>query len=724
MLLCIGLLVFSFISVTQPKRPSKATLSVEISAPSDGILVENGGRFIVSGDIFCQKGDAGNVDSYIQYSIGEGSSDFKTIDSSKFQVIVGDHPQSQYLLQDESYSVFWELEGSPGTYELRIYGEANPAKPGVSESRTVTIEGPSPPPDIETIDSGYQDPIIGFGTATGTYVNTYFEDGSYEVLAEEKNKQGTRKPVDDTTELGWIFVFENLQARQNTMLSIFGHAIFPSEDTDSKFVFQILSDDSWVPILEYRNTDVDRLRTAHIPDDSSTTILLRVIDDDQTVGNKIISSLFIDQAFISYEHTNEYNIADFDGGVASRGVKVGDVDNDGENEIAVLLGVQPGIGQIRVYEYDSGSWNGQIIAENAVGGWELAIGDVDNDQLNEIVVGYLVDNQGYELRYYEFDGFSWIEQNIANPDVPITAVVIGDIDHDGLNEVAAGFLRQEPGYELRYYKYESGIWKAYNIEANLHECDGLEITDINHDGVTELVYAGYAGGGYQVLSYYAFSSGLWTRYDILNPPTSWSIDAGDVDNDGKNEIAWGAYGLSTYQDEVRVYKCENDNWNEYVVSDVPGGWTSETHGTDINHVAIGDLDNDGFNELAIGLSDTLTRSSHQTIRYYEFDTGNWIEYNVSDPDVTVEVVEIGDVDNDGKNELLVGLGSTLFELRYYEVNSQQSPIHNSEILTAGGLVIEDQSLSDSDFASRWQIPQNQIIILDLQAKSRPRACLC
>jgi len=677
---CIGLLIFTSITIAQSKRPPKATLSVEITTPSDGIIVENEGSFIVSGTIVSRRGDAGDVDSYVQYSIGEGTSDFNTVDGSTFQIIVGDHPQSQNLLRDESYSVFWELKGSPGAYEIRIFSEAILAKDGSSESRTVIIEGPPPPPDIETIDNEYQDPETGFGTASGTYVNTYLEDGSYEILSEEKNTHGTRKPVDDTTEMGWIFVFKDLPTRQNTVFTIIGHAEFPSDDSDSKFYFQIQSGDSWIPILEYQNRDVDRLITANIPDDSSTIIILRVLDNDQTLGNKIISQLYIDQAYINFEQTNEFNIADIDGGIGSRGVKIGDVDNDGENEISVLLGTPSGSWEIRVYEFNSGNWDEQIIADNSVGGWELAIGDVDNDLLNEIVVGFTIDSQGYELRYYEFDGSSWIEHNIANPDAAITSLVIGDVDHDGLNEVAAGFLAQGTGYELRYYKYESGGWSAYNVENNLHECDGLEIADIDHDGVTELVYAGYGGGGYQVLSYYKYFSDSWTRYDILNTPTSWGIDAGDVDNDGNIEIAWGAYGLGAYQDEVRVYKYESNEWHEYIVSDVTGGWTSETHGTDIKHVAIGDLDNDGLNELAIGLEDTPTRPSHQTIRYYEFDSGTWIEYNVSDPDATVEVVEIGDIDNDGENELLIGLSPTLFELRYYEIEDYQTPLYTTEIL--------------------------------------------
>ena len=52
------------------------------------------------------------------------------------------------------------------------------------------------------------DPTIGFGMATGDYASTYGADGLYEILAEEQNTWGTKKPVDDTMELGWIFTYD------------------------------------------------------------------------------------------------------------------------------------------------------------------------------------------------------------------------------------------------------------------------------------------------------------------------------------------------------------------------------------------------------------------------------------------------------------------------------------------------------------------------------------
>jgi hypothetical protein len=147
------------------------------------------------------------------------------------------------------------------------------------------------------------------------------------------------------------------------------------------------------------------------------------------------------------------------------------------------------------------------------------------------------------------------------------------------------------------------------------------------------------------------------------------MDAGDVDNDGQIEIAWGNCYEPEY--EVRVYDFEDSVWVERNVSDVKGS----VPGTGIFHVAIGDVDNDQLNELAIGSENLFLQ-----VRYYEFDSGDWIEHNVTSVPGGAEVVEIGDVDNDDLNEILVGLESSTGELRYYE-NHYDEPITSTTSVT-------------------------------------------
>ena len=46
--------------------------------------------------------------------------------------------------------------------------------------------------------------------------------------------------------------------------------------------------------------------------------------------------------------------------------------------------------------------------------------------------------------------------------------------------------------------------------------------------------------------------------------------------------------------------------------------------------------------------------------------GDWIESIIANPSVTVNSIAVGDVDNDGKSEVVIGMDDTSNELRAYE----------------------------------------------------------
>jgi hypothetical protein len=667
-------------------KPPKTVLDVTIMSPQDGLIVETGEIFTVEGTVLAKRGDAGIVETFVQYAIGEGSTDFTNIDGTPLVLVPGggDQPQSQTLQRDESYPVSWTLSGNPGTYEMRIFSQGSTSKAGTSESRTVIILGPPPPPGIETIDDEYQDPETGYGKSSGDFAATYLTDGTYQILSEEKNAQGTKKPVDDTTEMGWIYVFDDLDtSRSDTAFCLYGHTaanndfdMFAWADTDSAFFVQYFSSGSWKTILAItRHDTTDRMYCVDVPDDTSSTIQLRIVDNDREVGNKEISSLYIDQAYIVYEPAYEYFIADLTGGVGWRSLKIGDIDNDPENE--VILGLAPDTERtmgLRYFEYSAGVWNEHVIDDTG-GIHSLDIGDVDNDGQNEIWVSLMMYEGGTwisSLRYYEYEDGSWIFQDMAFLEAGITTVTIGDIDNDGVDEAVFSRFPGD-GYELRYYEYQSGAWSEINVDESLGECHGIEIADVDGDNQNETIVLTYDEAGGSSLKCYEFDSGNFARYDILDVPVGWEIDSGDVDGDGDMEIAWANYGAP--ENEVRVYDCKSGIWSEQIVSDVPGG--SVETSTYVHHVSIGDLDDDGDNEVAIGIFDDGWRGlATEAVRYYEYNktTGTWTEHIVSDPDLTAEVVLIGDVDNDGANELLVCLNSwysystQVPELRYYKID--------------------------------------------------------
>jgi hypothetical protein len=139
----------------------------------------------------------------------------------------------------------------------------------------------------------------------------------------------------------------------------------------------------------------------------------------------------------------------------------------------------------------------------------------------------------------------------------------------------------------------------------------------------------------------------WSSWGGITTVTS--VAKGDVDDDGKNEIVTGGY----YGDGTSGYYAQLCVWDgptltlKNVISWM-WGWSY----TQINSVAIGDVDDDGKNEIVTGgdyngiaqlcVWDGATLAL-KNVKNWQWTSGTYITS-----------VAVGDVDSDGKNEIVTG----------------------------------------------------------------------
>ena len=333
-----------------------------------------------------------------------------------------------------------------------------------------------------------------------------------------------------------------------------------------------------------------------------------------------------------------------------------------------------------VWKSVSGS-NGDQTVYSLEGGknYAVAMGNIDDDDNLEILVG---SDYG---KIYAFDGKTY-ETDWVSPvlDRPPTGIAIGDLNNDGDNEIAVttgtiGEPKGEDGDGAEGYLYIFGgsdmsqVFRSGNIDTafglTISELDGstypeigivtgyLEIVSAT-GGVTEL------HGEVEVWGFDGSSYGWeWNSGD--KEQIFGGIDSGDPNGDGVNELVVGTGGPtnSAAEDsaEVRVYKYQDEDPTEpdYIL-DGPDGdnsviYVGRYHAYGID---VGDVDNDGEEEITVGTGEFEDNKPRLIV--YDGSSHN-VKYSKNVDSGSVWGVRSGDFDSDGFAELIYGTsGGELF----------------------------------------------------------------
>ena len=291
---------------------------------------------------------------------------------------------------------------------------------------------------------------------------------------------------------------------------------------------------------------------------------------------------------------------------------IGDVDGDGINDIAVGAffdddgGTNRGAVYVLFLNADGTVKAEQKISDTAGGlaatldnsdtfGESVAgIGDLDGDGINDIAVGAWGDDDGGTNRgavyvlFLNADGTVKAEQKISDTagglaailddtdEFGIAVVGIGDVDGDGINDIAVGARGDDDG--------GTGRGAAY-------------VLFLNADGTVkaEQKISDTAGG-------------LAASLDNSDQFGRAVAGIGDLDGDGINDIAVGAFldddgGSDRGAVYVLFLNADGTVKAEQKISDTAGGLAATLGNDDRFGVAvagIGDGDGDGINDIAVG----------------------------------------------------------------------------------------------------------------------------
>jgi hypothetical protein len=269
------------------------------------------------------------------------------------------------------------------------------------------------------------------------------------------------------------------------------------------------------------------------------------------------------------------------------GMAIGDVTNDGKNEIAATWysAVYKYIG-VKYFLIGLNPW----IFFHRGGSADCLIGDCDNDGKNELIVsgggGWHSTSPVAEITVLKWNGV--FLQRVAewnDPDVHgyVYMTGIGDVDNDGQNELACAYAQKIVvlNWDAEQKAFQPTVLKQY--QGSL-EPFGCVCKDCDGDGIAEILVSFYNpyiaifkwnGTGY---------TEQFTAYWPNSDPVIEGIDVGDTDDDGMPEVCAGS-GVT------HILQWNGTTYVEEAV--LPTfGWMAV--------VCIGDCDNDGKNEINCG----------------------------------------------------------------------------------------------------------------------------
>jgi hypothetical protein len=231
-------------------------------------------------------------------------------------------------------------------------------------------------------------------------------------------------------------------------------------------------------------------------------------------------------------------------------VAVGDVNGDGVPDIVV--GAGPGGGpHVKVFSGTDGSVLASFMAFNAgfTGGVTVAVGNLDNDNADEIVVGAGASG-GPNVRSFKFSITGAVP--VVGPigdffafDVGFTGgvnVAVGNFDGSGADEIVVGagagggpnvrVFRTDGTRIADFFAYGLGFTGGVNVAAG----------DLNGDGKDEIVTGAGAGGGPEVSVFNGGDATLLAAFFAFDPVFLGGVRVAmtDVTQDGHQDIVAAA----------------------------------------------------------------------------------------------------------------------------------------------------------------------------------------
>jgi len=410
--------------------------------------------------------------------------------------------------------------------------------------------------------------------------------------------------------------------------------------------------------------------------------------DDVIVGEYISNSVYLFFGGMSMDSVPDLTLnADNRFGYSVSGA--GDVNNDGYADIIV------GAYQEANYTGAAYIYYGGVIMDtcadivlfgegesNYFGYSVSGAGDVNNDGYDDVIVG--------ANKYSSDSGRAYIYLGGTNMDDSVDIIITGetnsqlgcsvsnagDVNNDGFDDVIIGAYHKAT-YTGCAYVYFGGDVMDNSADVNLtgdqeYSCFGYSVSgagDVNNDGHDDVIIGAYHRATYTGCAYVYFGGDVMDNIaDITQTGTGevslfgYSVSgAGDVDNDGYDDVIVGAQNDNNGTGRVylNLGGSDSDSLADIIIVEAMGSTEGNNFGFSVS--TAGDVNNDGYDDVIVG---AYGNNDYIGKAYIYFGSSAEAADNTADVVLSGEgygddffgyaVSAAGDVNNDGYDDVIIG----------------------------------------------------------------------
>ncbi|TWU35785.1 FG-GAP repeat protein [Novipirellula aureliae] len=332
-------------------------------------------------------------------------------------------------------------------------------------------------------------------------------------------------------------------------------------------------------------------------------------------------------------------------------ITLGDVNGDGATDRAIFTSYGTSGTYVLLMNPD-GSVQSRSWVDYRSSGTLASAGDIDGDGIEELAVGVGTANAGgsVTLIFLNSDGSVRETSRIeGGSGFGNSVAAIGDLDNDGVNDIAVGATRadgQAGAVYVQFMNADGTVASSTTIGDNIGGGPSLQsfsrmgssltnMGDLNGDGVTDLAVGAYYHGQGNVASRSgavfmlmmnpdgtALSTTRLTRETGIpvDRDAGFGLDVvaiGDLDGNGVNDLAVGALGSGTQSGSVFLVLLNSDGTSKGIRKFHEGAFGAPTEADGTTPIPyfygraltnMGDLDGNGIDDLWV--SSTRTSTTH------------------------------------------------------------------------------------------------------------------